>query len=236
MSRTETISLRLTKSERAALRQRAREEGKTLSEYVREAVGLEGSRKPTPRVPKKSVETRQKVSEWCISLLVAKPRRKKTRELRPFKTPYLRAPYAEGFEMAVRSVAQSIGSDDITVAYILAHLGEAIGNVVASGRMFRFPGLFAVGPYLISTETCGSYCVPRFQASQVWKEHVRWTCPTGAAQNRALKAHRRRRRPPKCYSTLDAVMENFRRAVINQEKHNWDAIGVWRDREPLLLA
>ena len=226
----------LTKNERAALRQQARQQGKSLSDFLREALGLEARPKPVRYVRETHEETRQRVGEWCAPLLVATRRRKKTRELRPFKTPYLQATHAEGFEMAVRSVARSVRTDDITIAIILSYWGEAIANVVASGRMFRFPGLFAVGPYLISTEIGGSYCAPRFQASQVLKEHVRWTCPTGAAQNRALDAHRRRRRPMKCYSTLDVVMENFRRAVVNQEKLNLDAIGDWRDREPLLLA
>ncbi len=137
--------------------------------------------------------------------------------------------------MVVRGVARAIRSDQCTVAYILAHLGEAIGKVVASGRMFRFPGLFVVGPYLIDTELGGIRCAPRFQASQVFEEHVQWTCPEGAARNTELDAHRRRRRPIKCYSTFADFMDIFRRNVVNQEKHNLETIESWRMGEPLLL-
>lgn len=203
-SRNSTISARLSPTQKRALQVLAKQSNRTLSGLVLDSLQEAGAKQlDAMRSAIKKETSRRR-------------RSRKPREFRPLKTPFLREADAAGFEEVVHYVAEKMNCDAITIAVLLTHLGEAIGNVLAKGEVFRWPGVLIAGSY--ATVKSGVACsVPRFQANPPLIEHVKWSCPVADACNKQMDAHRRRRRPDRSGS-LSTVMGIARNCYLKQDK------------------
>lgn len=223
------LSVRVTAAEKAALQALARSRGLTLSEFIVSACKALGTQ---------VAENLQEVVDLQVKMARRKPVRRRKEDQRKdlgvFKVPYLQAREAAPFEGVVRYVAREMRADEMTVGILMTHLGEAIGDVLACGQVFRWPGMFVVGPYLVETSD-GAHCVPRFQASPLLKNHVLWNCEPDRACNRTLDAHRRRRRRDR-QGTLRSLMESTRHTIAKQDLRMLEHLSYfdsnWRDFSP----
>ncbi len=148
--------------------------------------------------------------------------------LAPLKVPFLRRKYARSFERVVAFVAERMHASQHSVARALSFFAEAVGDEVANGQVVRFPGFFVAGPW--RTERGIAEVVPRIQASPPFSNHVLFNCGLGDAQNRALQAHRRRRRGR--ISLLPKAMEAFRARIEAQDRSILDGLEGWREFGP----
>lgn len=225
-----TMTIRVSHSEKAALTILARSRGLSLSEFVVSAAKSVGSQ---------VVGDLKQVADFHAAMARKRPtrRRKVERDVSVgnFKVPYLQRRHAAPFEDVVRYVAREMQTDEMSVAILMTHVTEGIADVLASGQVFRWPGLFVVGPYRIETSE-GSYCVPRFQANPPLKNLVRWSCDVELACNRSLDAHRRRRRPDR-HGTIRSLMEATRYTIAGQDLRALEAMqhfdSDWRSSSPL---
>jgi len=223
------LSVRVTAAEKAALHTLARSRGLTLSEFVVSACKALGTQ---------VVSDLQQATDLHATMARRRPVRRRQDEQRKdlgvFRAPYLQRREAAPFEGVVRYVAREMHTDEMSVAILMTHLAEAIADVVSSGQVFRWPGMFAVGPYLVETSD-GAYCVPRFQANPPLKNHVRWNSDPERACNRTLDAHRRRRRPDR-QGTLRSLMESTRHTIAKQDLRMLEHLSYfdssWRDFSP----
>jgi uncharacterized protein (DUF1778 family) len=229
LRRTELIQIRVTSNEKIALGVLARSQGVSLSEFVMSAAKESGLRAA------KSLEAATKVRTLTQRRAPYRARRMlKGRQVEPFKVPYLHGQDAAPFEEVVRYVAREMHTDEHTVAILMTHLVEGIADVVVSGRVFRWPGFFAVGPFRVQTKE-GDQCRPRFQAYPPLLNHVVWNCPVERACNKEMQAHRRRRRKDR-FGTLRSLMESTRYVIAKQDLKILDAMvrlnSDWRDFAP----
>ena len=223
------LSIRVTEAEKAALQALARSRGLTLSEFVVSACKALGMQ---------VAESLHQVVDLQVKMARRKPVRRRRDERRDdlgvFKAPYLQRREAAPFEGVVRYVAREMHTDEMTVAILMTHLAEAIADVIASGQVFRWPGMFVAGPYLSEAKD-GAYCKPRFQANPPLKNHVRWNCEPERACNLTLDAHRRRRRPDR-QGTIRSLMESTRYTIARQDLQMLEHLSFfdsnWRDFSP----
>jgi uncharacterized protein (DUF1778 family) len=222
-SRTTYITVRVTPTEKEALAIVARLNGCSLSEFILRSARSAGLGDIEQR--SRDVEARAEA--------FAKTRRrlKPVRGLEPFRVPYLQRQHAQPFEEVVAAVARRMNTDQHSVAILMTYLAEEIANVVASGRVFRWPAFFAVGPYL-SDGTAGRYCRPRFQANPPFMSHVEWNCPAEMACNKELDAHRRRRRSDRA-GCISSILFMMRHAIALQDLRKLEFFeSRWRDDSP----
>lgn len=201
--RDETITLRVSKSEKQALASLARVQGMSLSEFILRSAKSGGTS------VLEDVKRRA-----ALDQLRSPPRRRKSarpKAFPQFRTPYLQRRHAEQFEEVVAFVAERMHTTDHTVGVAMTYIAEAISNIVARGFIFRWPGFFAVGPFLTEGSN-GHHCRPRFQANPPFVNHVSMNCPNACARNREMQAHRRRRRHDRSGTTPD-VMFRMRHAI-----------------------
>lgn len=227
MSKTESISIRVHPGQKEALRTLAHTTGLSLSEYVRASAlasgrsQIEEIRASAPRPP------------------IAAPRLVRSSRMpdrpRPdpmsFRLPSMPGDYGAPFEEVVRFVAVKMRTDPHTVAIALTYVAEGIGRTLAQGRVFRWPGLFAAGPYRVEHEryTC---CLPRFQSYPPLKQLVWEECPSELGRNRELDAHRRRRRPERSHS-LETFLRQQRHAISLQDLRIIETLDSdWRMSSP----
>jgi uncharacterized protein (DUF1778 family) len=229
LRRSELIQIRVTPNEKIALGALARSQGVSLSEFVVSAAKDSGLRAA------KSLDEATKVRTLTQRRAPYRARRTlKGRPVEPFKVPYLQARDAATFEEVVRYVAREMHTDEHTVAILMTHLVEGIADVVVSGRVFRWPGFFAVGSVRVQTKE-GDQCRPRFQAYPPMTKHVLWNCSMERACNKEMQAHRRRRRKDR-FGTLRSMMESMRYTIAKQDLKILDAMlrlnSDWRDFAP----
>lgn len=224
---TTTISLRTTPIEKQAFAAVARLRGQSLSEFI-----LQATRG-------KSVHD---IEQWRYSIKANLAgaekivrRRKPPREPAPFRVPYLPRRHAKTFEEVVAAVAQRMNTDDHSVAILMTYLAEEIAKVVASGRVFRWPAFFAVGPYLAGGAD-GQHCRPRLQANPPFKNHILWSCSAAQACNREMDAHRRRRRRDRTAGIVSALFL-MRHAIARQDLRKLEFFeSRWREDSPVHFA
>jgi len=179
-------------------------------------------------------ELAQQIRERARHDLHQVKRRRKNLEVcrrrarQPFRAPFLRRAEARSFERVVTYVAGKMNASEFSVARSLGFFAEAVGDEVANGHVFRFPGFFVAGPW--KTERGTPEVVPRLQASPPFKLHVLFNCPMQQAKNEALRAHRRRRR--KRASLLPNAMEAFRVRVEAQDRSVMEGLEGWREFGP----
>ena len=223
-SRTSYITLRATPTEKQALAAVARLNGCSLSEFILRAARAAGT---------SDLEGRGRVAQARADA-ASKTRRKvkADRGLEAFKVPYLQGVHAQPFEEVVAAVARHMNTDEHSVAILMTYLAEEIANIVASGRVFRWPAFFAVGPYLSDGEG-GRHCRPRFQANPPFMNHVEWNCPAERACNKAMDAHRRRRRRDRT-GTIGTILFMMRHAISLQDLRKLEFFeSRWRDDSPV---
>lgn len=222
--RDETITLRVSKSEKQALASLARVQGLSLSEFVLRSAKSAGSS------VLESVKQRATLDE-----IVTRPRRRRTvhvKTLPKFRTPFLQARHAEPFEEVVAFVAARMNTTDHTIGVAMTYIAEAISSLVARGFIFRWPGFFTVGPFLAEGSN-GLHCRPRFQANPPFVNHVTMNCPTACARNKEMQAHRRRRRHDRSGTTPD-VMFRMRHAIARGDVQVLEYFeSAWRDDSPI---
>ncbi len=222
----ETITIRVSETEKDLIGFLAQWAGLSVGRYIASACRAVG-RRQFEQARGRLEELRDQALR-DVEREARRRRRKKPTPMRtpkPFKTPFLKKPHGRSFESVVSTVAEQMHATEHSVARLLAFFAEAVGDVVADGRVFRFPGFFIVGPW--RTEHGTPEVVPRFQASPPFNNHVMFNCPLYLGQNRALQAHRRRRRQRP--STLPQAMEAFRARVEAQDRENLDGIEAWRE-------
>lgn len=225
MTRTDTITVRATEAEKWALSAVASSRGESLSSFLLTAA-LQVARGDVER-------TRADLSQ----LIKPKRRRRKrqTLDATEFRTPFMQRRYAAGFEEVVRHAARGMHTDEHSVGILMTYIAEAIGNVLASGGVVRWPALFVAAPYRIERGR-RELCVPRFQANPPLRNHIEWVCPPERGRNRELDAHRRRRRPDRCGS-LARVLADMRQGIMRQDKRICDSLeSSWREVSPLHRA
>jgi hypothetical protein len=222
--RDQTITIRVSALEKAALASLAKVHGLSLSEF------LLRSGKSAGMNLIESVRHRAALNEIFTR---PKPRRRPIPTSPPkFRVPYLQARHAAPFEEVVSFVADRMNSSEHTIAVAMTYIGEAISNAVAEGYVFRWPGFFAVGPYLVEGRD-GLHCRPRFQANPPFVNHVSMNCSGALARNREMQAHRRRRRHDRSGTTPD-VMFRMRHAIARGDVRVLDYFeSAWRDDSPI---
>ena len=222
MTRTETISIRATAGEKMALSVAADSRGCSLASFLLTAA---------------TQEARREIEYAGATLSTPiEPIRARSKEARPidteFRTPFMQRRYAAGFEEVVRYAARGVRTDEHTVAILMTYLAEGIGNLMAAGGVFRWPGLLVAGAYRIE-RGCRESCAPRFQANPPLRNHIELFCPPERARNRELDAHRRRRRPERC-GALNKVMLDMRQGIMRQDKRICDQLeSNWREGSSL---
>ncbi len=223
-SRTTYITVRVTPTEKEALAAVARLNGCSLSEFVLRSARSAGA---------SDLEQRGRVAQARVEAVARTRRRlKPDRGLEPFRVQYLQREHAQPFEEVVAAVARHMNTDDHSVAILMTYLAEEIANVVASGRVFRWPAFFAVGPYL-SDGKDSRHCRPRFQANPPFMNHVEWNCPAERACNDSLDAHRRRRRRDRT-GTIRSILFMMRHAIALQDLRKLEFFeSRWRDDSPV---
>lgn len=139
--------------------------------------------------------------------------------------------YGAPFEEVVRFVAEKMHCDAHTVAIALTFVAEGMGNILAQGRVFRWPGLFVAGPYRVERDHFNC-CLPRFQSYPPLKQLVWEKCPPELGRNRELDAHRRRRRPERSHS-LETFLRQQRHAISLQDLRIIETLySDWRMSSP----
>jgi hypothetical protein len=224
--RSESITIRVTESEKALIALLAERSEMSVGRYIASACRAVGRRQFD-----NDQGLLERLRDQALRDLETEARRhrrtmpKPRSKPKPLKVPFLKDPHGQAFEEVVSTVAEKMHATQHSVARLLAFFAEAVGDVVADGRVFRFPGFFIVGPW--RTERGTPEVVPRFQASPPFSSHVLFNCPLYLGQNRALQAHRRRRRQRP--STLPQAMEAFRSRVEAQDRENLEGMEAWRE-------
>jgi hypothetical protein len=223
----ESITIRVTESEKALIALLAERSELSVGRYIASACRAVG-RRQLDRDQDQLSERRDQVIRDLEKEARRRRRKKPTprRVPKPFKTPFLKEPHGQSFESVVSTVAEKMYATEHSVARLLSFFAEAVGDVVADGRVFRFPSFFIVAPCLTGSRSA-DHIVPRFQSYPPFNNHVMFNCPLHLGQNRALQAHRRRRRQRP--STLPQAMEAFRAQVEAQDRENLDGMEAWRE-------
>ena len=223
------VSIRLSESEKELISFLARQAGLSVGRYIVLACRSLGREQVKPLQ-----ELVQNLQSRARHDLQRVKRRRRNREacqrkaLRPFKAPFLQRVHARSFERVVAYIAEKMHASEFSVARALSFFAEAVGDEVARGRVFRFPGFFILAAW--RTERGVPEVVPRFQASPPLKLHVLFNCPLGQAKNSVLQAHRRRRRDR--ISLLPQAMEAFRVRVEAQDRSVLEGLEGWREFGP----
>ena len=68
-------------------------------------------------------------------------------------------------------VAKHMHAEECSVARLLSFFAEAVGEEVADGRVFRFPGFFIVGPCLTGRRSA-DHIVPRFHPRRARRQNA----------------------------------------------------------------
>jgi len=223
------LTIRLSEGEKELIALLARHAGLSMGRYIVLACRALGREQIRPLE-----DLAQQLRERARHDLRQAKRRRRSREVcerkarQPFRAPFLRRADAHSFERVVAFVADRMNASEFSVARALSFFAEAVGDEVANGHVFRFPGFFVVGP--CRTERGTPEVVPRLQASPPFKLHVLFNCPLKQAKNEALRAHRRRRR--KRTSLLPNAMEAFRVRVEAQDRSVMEGLEGWREFGP----
>lgn len=222
--RDSTITLRVSNSEKLALAALARAQGLSLSEFILRSAKSAGTR---------ALDTVK--HKAALEAVIARTRRRRPRPPKAppkLRVPYLQGRHAEPFLEVVAFVANRMNTTEHTVAVAMTYIAEAISGVVARGFIFRWPGFFAVGPFLAEGRE-GLHCRPRFQSNPPFVNYVAMNCPTACARNKEMQAHRRRRRHDRSGTTPD-VMFRMRHAIARGDVRVLDFFeSKWRDNSPL---
>jgi hypothetical protein len=231
MPGTDTISIRVHPMQKAALRALSEASGRTLTEFILEAaLGRASSR----------LDAFRSAARMGRSPSPRSSRRNGGQDRpRPgpmsFRLPSMPGDHGAPFEEVVREVAVRMRTDPHTVAIALTYFAEGLGRIVAGGRVFRWPGVFVVGPYRVEREHFAC-CLPRFQANPPLKQLVWEDCPPELGRNRELDAHRRRRRPER-KSSLETFMRQQRHAICLQDLRIIESMDSdWRLSSPTHFA
>ena len=222
-----SLTVRLSESERWTAEFLAKRAGLSIGRFLASLLHQAG-REEIPKISADVDAVRKKFD--------FRPRRRRRRQPRNsdlfarFKAPYLRRAHAEPFERAVRNTAKHSHASEFSVARLLSFFAEAVAQEVAEGHVFRFPGFFVVGPWLVERGIHEGRCLPRFQASPAFNDYVLLNCTARQSRNKELQAHRRRRR--RRPSNLTTAMEGFRARVEAQDRRLLDSFEAWREFHP----
>lgn len=231
MPGTDSISIRVHPTQKAALRALAEASGQSLSEFVLESALERAS---------SSLDAFRSSASPVRSTRQRPPHRSGDEDrCRPdpmsFRLPSMPGDYGAPFEEVVHDVAVRMRTDPHTVAIAMTYFAEGLGRILAGGRVFRWPGVFVAGAYRVEHEHFAC-CLPRFQANPPLKQLVWEECPPELGRNRELDAHRRRRRPERA-SSLETFMRQQRHAISLQDLRIIDSLDSdWRLSSPTHLS
>jgi hypothetical protein len=211
-----TITIRVSGAEKALTGFLARREGLSVGRYLVALMRGHGQRAmPVVVADAKRIADRGRK--------VRRSRRKAIPQdlLDGFLVPFTRRDDALPFKRSIESAAEKAGVSAHSVAWVASHLCEAIAREVANGHVVRIPGLAVIGPWRIEAR---GICVPRFQASQAFVDYL-LTDGERQGANRALQAHRRRRRQR--LQNLPKAMASYRARVEAQHRRLLDGFEAW---------
>lgn len=211
-----TITFRVSGAEKALTGFLARREGLSVGRYLVALMRGHGQR----AMPVVAAEAKRIAD---VGRRARRSRKKATPQdlLDGFQVPFTRREDALPFKRSIESAAEEAGVSAHSVAWVASHLCEAIAREVANGHVVRIPGLAVVGPWRLEAR---GICVPRFQASQAFVDYL-LTDGERQGANRALQAHRRRRRQR--LQNLPKAMACYRARIEAQHRRLLDGFEAW---------